>query len=718
MFASYQSRVRCRRGVFDDTVAIVNSIRVTLKTCRHIPLAAHHTHQQDIMAYLAAYGVPLLIIAAVILFILSGSIRYIPNNRAAIVERLWSEKGSVKSGFIALEDEAGYQPDILRGGFHFFKPFTYRVHKVPLVSIGQNSLGYVFSRDGLALEPGQTLASNANIQSFDDVRTFLANGGQKGPQRRVLREGTYALNLAMFAILTKEDVFALNLDSSETKFFEKMKSVIEERGGFEPVVIKGADDVIGVVTVHDGPGLPEGEIIAPTVDNVHNGFQDAEAFLRVGGYKGRQYQTLAEGSWPINRLFATVELIPKKVIEVGNVGVVTSYTGKRGVDQSGADYNHGELVEEGFRGVWSKPLLPGKYAFNTFAGNVQAIPTTNFLLAWKKGVTSDLGYDDRLAEIQLITKDAFEPLLPLSVVVHIDYRKAPEVVQRFGDIKKLVEQTLDPMISAFFKSSAQSKTLIELIQNRSEIQEQALQDLKLKFAAYSLELQEVLIGTPRSREGDKQIEELLTQLRERQLAVEKVDTYKLKEKAAVQERTLREAQAKAEQQSGITASQLSIEIRTNEGRAAKAFAEQQAEVVTIEAAAEAQRRRLEGEGEAASIKAKGIATAEAARAQVDAYGGPEFRLNEILGTQFANAIREGKLDIVPRIQVQGGSGAEGASNPLQQLLSAFLANRLGDAIDSKDDAVARRGATEAMTGALPAPVAPANGNASTTVGAG
>jgi hypothetical protein len=34
-------------------------------------------------------------------------------------------------------------------------------------------------------------------------------------------------------------------------------------------------------------------------------------------------------------------------------------------------------------------------------------------------------------------------LMPLSVVVHIDYRKAPLVVQRFGDIKRLVDQTLD-----------------------------------------------------------------------------------------------------------------------------------------------------------------------------------------------------------------------------------------------------------------------------------
>ena len=642
------------------------------------------------MEFLSHYGAGLgVLVFALILIRISGIIRYIPNSSAGVTERLWSAKGSVKEGFMALNGEAGYQPEILRGGLHFFMPFTYRVHKIPLVTIGQNTLGYVFSRDGLALEPGQTLASNANITSFEDVREFLANGGQKGPQRRVLREGTHALNLAMFGVITADGTFGLNLSAQESEFFDQMRQVILNRQGFAPVVIKDADDLIGVVTVHDGPALPKDEIIAPMVGNVagdphfHNNFQDTEAFLKAGGFRGRQYQTLTEGSWTINRLFATVELIPKTVIDVGSVGVVVSYTGKKGVDQSGESYAHGELVEEGFRGVWSKPLLPGKYAFNTFAGHVQSVVTTNFLLAWKKDVTGELGYDRNLAEISLITKDAFEPMLPLSVVVHIDYRKAAQVVQRFGDIKKLVEQTLDPMISAYFKASAQTRTLIELIQKRSEIQEQALKDMREKFAAYNLELLEVLIGTPRSPAGDTQIEELLAQLRERQLAVEKVDTYKLKESAAVQERTLREAEAKASQQAGITASVLSIEIKTNEGRAARAFAEQQAEVVKIEASAEAERRRMEGEGEAASIEAVGLATARAAEAQVAAYGGPEFRLNEILGIQFANAIREGKLDIVPRIQVQGGAGAEGGSNPMMGLLSAFMAQKVaaGEASD-------------------------------------
>ena len=60
--------------------------------------------------------------------LLSG-IRYIPNDRVGVIEKRWSLKGSVKSGFIALNGEAGYQPNLLRGGLHYLLPLQYRVHK-------------------------------------------------------------------------------------------------------------------------------------------------------------------------------------------------------------------------------------------------------------------------------------------------------------------------------------------------------------------------------------------------------------------------------------------------------------------------------------------------------------------------------------------------------------------------------------------------------------
>src|SRR5216683_691786 len=244
----------------------------------------------------------------VVVFLLRG-IRYIPNTKVGLVEKRASRKGSVTAGIIALNGESGFQPALLRGGVHYLLPW----------------------------------------------------------QRKILREGTFAINLAQFVVITTDRVYFLPLEKSDVQIFQRMTQVIQERSGFDPVVIKGTDDLVGIVTVHDGPSLPPGQIIAPTVgddagqaNTYHNSFQDPERFLRAGGQRGRQLQVLVEGTYYINRLFATVETVPKTVIEVGNVGVVVSYTGEVGQDLSGTDYKHGELVQKGLRGVWSEALLPGK----------------------------------------------------------------------------------------------------------------------------------------------------------------------------------------------------------------------------------------------------------------------------------------------------------------------------------------------------------------------
>src|SRR5262245_913822 len=636
----------------------------------------------------------------VVLFLLAG-IRFIPNNKVGIVEMRISPKGSLDKGVIALNGEAGFQPGVLRGGLHYLLPIQYDVHIVPLVTIPQGKIGYVFARDGQPLPPSQTLASNATATDFQDVKEFLQRSGQRGPQRKIVREGTYALNLAQFVVITEERLYYLPLEKGEEEVFQRMAKVLREREGFTPVVIKGTDDSIGIVTVHDGPSLPPGQIIAPTVgedaairETYHNSFQDPERFLAASGMRGRQLQVLVEGTYYINRVFATVEMVPKTVVEVGNVGVVVSYTGEVGQDLSGADYKHGELVMKGTRGVWNEPLLPGKYAFNTYAAKCIMVPTTNFILKWTRGEVGSHRFDENLAEVALITKDAFEPSLPLSVVVHIDYRKAPLVIQRFGDIKRLVEQTLDPMVSAFFKNVGQTRTLIQLIQDRSDIQQIAGEQMKAKFGQYNLELQEVLIGTPTSGAPGGQIEQILLQLRSRQIATEQVETYNRQQQAAVKERELREAEARAKQQTNLTESELAIIMQTNQGKADYARAQQEATKIQTIAGAEAGRSRSRGEGEAGKVRALagaeaqraarvGVAQALAIEEQVRAYGGPRFQLTQQVMNRFAEAIQTSGVDVVPRVVVGGGGrdgngdGSTVTGNVMQALLTLLLSEKIG-----------------------------------------
>jgi uncharacterized membrane protein YqiK len=326
-----------------------------------------------------------------------AGLRFIPNDRVGVVEKRWSLKGSVTEGrIIALNGEAGYQADILRGGFHVgFWRIMYRIHQMPLVTVSQGQMGYVYARDGESLQPSQTLGRVAASNNFQDARSFLdgcrdadagsreESGdtesrpvGQRGRQRAILREGVYAINLALFVVITEDRVYRQGV-SGKQELQELLSWQEQLRGidGFHPLVIGQPVDApdplrpeqsvkvdsIGIVTIHDGPSLPPGEIIAPDCGNeansphYHNNFQDPEAFLLSGGRRGRQYTALTDGTYFINRWFATVETIAKTVVPIGYVGVVVSYCGKTGQDLSGDAFRHGERVAEGDRGVWQRP---------------------------------------------------------------------------------------------------------------------------------------------------------------------------------------------------------------------------------------------------------------------------------------------------------------------------------------------------------------------------
>jgi uncharacterized membrane protein YqiK len=257
------------------------------------------------------------------------------------------------------------------------------------------------------------------------------------------------------------------------------------------------------------------------------------------------------------------------------------------------------------------------------------------------------------------------------------------------------------MVSAYFKNVAQTRTLIQLLQDRAEIQDQSSVEMRGRFDRYNLELQEVLIGTPTEGRGGSKLEEILTQLRSRQVAMEQVETYRRQQDAAVQERELREAEARARQQQQITESELSIAIQANQGKADLARAQQQAAQIQALAGAEAEKVRLLGVGEASRVSALagadaeraarvGIAQAMAIEEQVRAYGGPRYQLTQQVMARFAEAVEKSGVDIVPKVVIGGrgdggngsadgstGSGPMGGGTILESLLALLLSERVG-----------------------------------------
>jgi len=665
----------------------------------------------ETLTTLLYWGAGLLLLLTLIFVVpwLCG-VRYIPHTSIGLIEKFWSRKGSLAEGrIIALDGEAGFQAKILRGGLHVgFYPWQYRIHRQPLITISESKIGYVYARDGEPLPPVQTLGRVVDCNHFQDAREFLASQGQRGRQRLMLREGVYALNLALFVVITEDYVYSGPIrDSEETKYDEWQTQMGKIRG-FDPVVIgyggvpTGLEepksdspehytllptDNLGVVSVQDGPAIESGDIIAPEVRGLegasHNNFQDPETFLTLGGKRGKQLQVLTDGTFFINRWFATVETQPKTVIPIGYVGVVVSYYGSHGEDVTGQGFRYGEQVESGQRGVWRQALPPGKYALNPYAQKVELVPTVNFVLRWITGRTELHRYDEGLNSIELVTADAYEPVLPLSLVLHIDYQKASSVVQRFGDVKRLISQTLDPILTAYFRDVAQSSSMLDLLTKREEIQKRATFELGRRFQDYDINCVAVLIGRPESKPAatgqEDPIDRLFHQLRLRRLAEEQKETYAKQEEAAVQLKQLNEANAAAEKQKQLTETRIEIEVAANRGEAQLAEAQRLSKREIALAEGQSRAQDLLGRGEAAKISQVGLAEADVSLQKIRAYGDPRLFALNLVAQHFAHSSQP----LVPeRLFVMGGERDQvgestSAPNVMSQLLSLLLSEKAG-----------------------------------------
>ena len=136
---------------------------------------------REYLFWVVASVVALVVVAFVTWF----CVRYIPNDKVGIVEKLWSAAGSLDKGaIVALQGEAGFQPTVLRGGLHFgLWRWQYSVHKRPLITIKQGKLGYVFSRAAKRWAPARPWAgwSSATISRMSGRIWPAGRRGGSGP---------------------------------------------------------------------------------------------------------------------------------------------------------------------------------------------------------------------------------------------------------------------------------------------------------------------------------------------------------------------------------------------------------------------------------------------------------------------------------------------------------------------------------------------------------
>lgn len=538
---------------------------------------------------------------------------------------------SLKPGqLIALNGEAGYQADTLAPGWHFgYWPVLYHVTRAPLVHVPQGEIALVVASDGAPMPAERILGRIVDCDNFQNARKFLEHGGEKGRQLGILTAGTYRINTALFTVITRATA---------------------ERHGLLPnqlMVSRIEPDKVGIVTTLDGKPIEEGEIAGAVVPD-HDNFQNAQRFLDQSGRRGLQEQVLLSGAWNLNPWFVQVEQTPMTEIPIGYVGVVISFVGKAHVDVSGAEFKHGDLVDQGHKGVWVQPLYPGKHPLNLRIMKVELVPTTNIVLNWANR-TETHNYDSRLSSITVRSKDGFSFNLDVSQIIHVAALDAPKVISRVGSMQNLVDHVLQPIVGNYFRNSAQEYTVLDFLSARSERQQEAAEHIRRALGTYDVQAIDTLIGDINPPA------ELMTTLTDRKIAEEQKKTYVLQEEAQTQRQQLVRETAKADIQKDVVQAEQSVNIAELQSNATIKRAQGESESIRLRAHGEGESIRLRAQGEAEGVRAIGAARAAAYQAGVEALGA-----NGYTAIQLMQIIGDQRVRIIPEILVGQGNGTSGA----------------------------------------------------------
>lgn len=568
----------------------------------------------------------------------------IGDSQVGIVTKNISRKNLQPGRVIASDGEAGIQADTLSPGLHFgYWSFIYSVDKVQLTNIEQGQVGLVMAIDGAQINSSRILAKEVKCDNFQTGKAFLDNGGEKGKQIGMLTAGKYRINTALFKVSTT------------------------------PVTVIPSNTV-GVVTTFDGTPLDSGEIAGPTIPG-HNNFQDIQKFIELGGKRGTQEQVILAGQWNLNPWFSSVKTVPMTTVPIGHVGVVTSYVGKAHLDISGEAFKHGDLVEQGHKGVWAKPIYPGMHPINTDTTKVDLIPTTNVVLNWASNKNEAHMLDKNLSSITVRSKDGFSYNLDVSVVIHIGALEASKVISRMGSMSGLISQVLEPTIGNYFRNSAQEYAALDFLKARTEMQKNAARFVGEAVKVYDVEAVDTLIGDivlPK---------ELLDTQTQRKLAEEMQKTYEIQQSSQKQKEQLNRQVAITEMQAsvvqneqGVRIAQLQAEGKVKSAEGDTKVAEQKNLQMIKIAEAEAAQIEKKALAEASGIKAKGLAQAEAYVKGVQAMGENNFAM-----LQTMDVIGKEHIKIIPDMVINGGGNNGDTSSGIVNVL---MAQMVKDRVDS------------------------------------
>ena len=233
-------------------------------------------------------------------------------------------------GFISNQGQKGPQVEALTPGTYRIlresidkegnkKPGLFNVVDVKATVVDNDCVGLVEALDGQVMTQNDFVAKSvAGHSNFQDGQAFLDAQGQRGPQKEILRPGTYYINTLLFKV---------EFDSAKVVQPGEVAVIVSNEGRDPTEEIKIEMD-------------RERQDRIDSLKREHSGPVDADAEAEVG----------LSGDPSDKRL------------EKGN--------------------REGYVVPEGFRGIQKTVVGPGRYYVNTKAVTPYPIPTTNQTVEW------------------------------------------------------------------------------------------------------------------------------------------------------------------------------------------------------------------------------------------------------------------------------------------------------------------------------------------------
>ncbi|MGW2110565.1 SPFH domain-containing protein [Streptomyces sp. NPDC001948] len=360
--------------------------------------------------------------------------------------------------FLLNGGEQGKQVDTLTHGQTYdINTKLFKVKQVDRAHVPPGTIGLVNAKAGGLRPPGSLFGPHVECENFQNGGRFLADGGEQGRQLAILQGGAYYnINPALFEVVTVN-----NLRKKDGELTAQHLQEISIPIGYT-----------GVVITLDGAEPDSSDQLGPRIPG-HQGFQLPWVFLRNGGHRGVQEETLREGTvCALNPYFVRVVLIPTRLL-------ILEWNDKTPAESRNYDAHLGRIAV----------TVQGHRLLVEMSQTLQIPPASAPILVSKNGGSQTTGLG------------GLDP--------------DPLPVQRF------VERVLGAIVASYFNEIAAAATVREFLEAYAETRTDLASQVRNALQEWGVEVRNTTLGEFRAE--DPMLNEILKKPAHEQMRSELLD---------------------------------------------------------------------------------------------------------------------------------------------------------------------------------------------------